>query len=143
MTQRKTTRPRKKTAAQTAMATEWIDTWLDPKTYEDFHVTAHASDLQNSSLDHLEAMTMSTIAFVGDRLKKDFTTMRDLAECRDAAAFVRIQNDFWQTAWTDYRDQMMRMGEEVRGLADDTEEVICESSDDATKALRAKASARS
>lgn len=141
MTQTKTTRTRARRKTAEASATTWIDTWLDPKTYETMHVSAHASDLQNSSLEHIEAMTMSTLNFVGERLKKDFRALHELSECRDASAVFRIQSEFWQTAWADYRDQMMAMGEELRNFAGDAEEVICETSDDATKALRAKTNA--
>ncbi|MCB1492975.1 MAG: phasin family protein [Rhodobiaceae bacterium] len=137
----------KKTGAQQAKPTnslempmvsaqQWMENWCDPSTFEKFRVSVHAGDLGASSIDHAEHMTHAIFKFMDERLRKDFDTMRELAECREPSALARIQAEFWQTAWNDYRDFMMRMGDEVTELANDTEEVINETSDDAAKALR-------
>lgn len=113
--------------------TEWMQSWLEPKNFADMNMARPTTVMQSSAVDVWEDMTMSSIAFFQDRIGKDFRAMRDIMAARESAEYVRIGTDFWQTAWNDYRDQMMRVGDQMRELADDTEEYICETSDEVNR----------
>jgi Phasin protein len=57
----------------------------------------------------LQAMNKEGLAFFQDRVAKDAAFVQKLTEARDPVEVARINTEFYETLFDDYRKQMLKM----------------------------------
>lgn len=92
--------------------------WLDPAWAEsaDRYGSRFADSFSTGNretINCMETMVDTQLAFVKQRLQADFECAKTLSDCRDMTDATRIMTKFWETMFTDYSKATEKAGEDL------------------------------